>query len=357
MERRRGSIHPGSRSPPVIPDAFGRPLGSVRVSVTDRCNLRCRYCMPEQEYVWLPKQSILTFEEITRLVGVFAALGAGKVRLTGGEPLLRHDLPTLTAMLAAVPGVRDLAMTTNGMLLEKLAGPLRRAGLHRVTVSLDTLRPERMRELARSDRHADVLAGIAAAAAAGFAPLKINAVVIRGVNDDEIADLLDFGRGHGAEVRFIEYMDVGGATEWSAAQVVSQREILDIVGRRSGAAVPVASDDDPAAPAERFRLPDGTVFGIVASTTAPFCGACDRSRLTADGTWFLCLYAGQGIDLREPLRSGATDAQLTDLIASTWRGRTDRGAEARLAVAGRQPLYPREALRADPRREMHTRGG
>lgn len=341
----------------MIRDVLRRPLGSLRVSVTDRCNLRCRYCMPEQDYVWLPKQSILTFEEITRLVGVFAALGAGKIRLTGGEPLLRHDLPTLTRMLAAVPSVRDLAMTTNGLLLEKLAAPLRRAGLRRVTVSLDTLRPERMRELARTDRHADVLAGIAAATAAGFALLKINAVVIRGVNDDEIPDLIEFGREHGAEVRFIEYMDVGGATAWTAAQVVSQREILEIVGRRYGPAVPISNADDPAAPAERFQLGDGTVFGIVASTTAPFCRACDRSRLTADGTWFLCLYAAQGIDLREPLRSGASDAELTELIASTWRGRTDRGAEERLAVAGRQPLYPREALRDDPRREMHTRGG
>jgi len=164
----------------VIADRFNRPLGSLRVSVTDRCNLRCRYCMPEQDYVWLPKQSILTFEEITRLVAVFASLGAHKVRLTGGEPLLRHGLPALTQMLAAVPGVRDLAMTTNGLLLAKQASELRRAGLGRITVSLDTLRPDRMRDIARTDRHADVLAGIAAARAAGFDRLKINTVVMRG---------------------------------------------------------------------------------------------------------------------------------------------------------------------------------
>jgi len=336
-------------------DKVGRPLGSLRVSVTDRCNLRCRYCMPEQEYVWLPKQSILTFEEITRLVGVFASLGVGKVRLTGGEPLLRHDLPALARMLAGVSGVRDLAMTTNGLLLAKQAEDLRRAGLGRITVSLDTLRPARMRELARTDKHADVLAGIAAARAAGF-PLKLNTVVMRGTNDNELVDLIEFGRAHDAEVRFIEYMDVGGATAWSPEQVFSQREILALLSAHYGAieAVPTA---DVAAPAERFRLPDGATFGIVASTTAPFCRSCDRSRLTADGTWFLCLYAEQGTDLREPLRSGASDVALKDLITSTWQGRIDRGAEERLGIRDRSALYQVNALRADPHREMHTRGG
>jgi cyclic pyranopterin phosphate synthase len=249
-------------------------------------------------------------------------------------------------------------MTTNGLLLGRQAAGLRRAGLRRVTVSLDTLRPERMRELARSDRHADVLAGIAAARAAGFAPVKLNTVVIRGVNDDELADLVAFGRaeGGGAEVRFIEYMDVGGATGWSAAQVVSQREMLEVLARRYGAIEPV-SGGAGVAPAERFRLSDGTTFGIIASTTAPFCRACDRSRLTADGTWFLCLYAEQGIDLRGPLRSGASDADLAALITRSWMARTDRGAEERLSVAQRGALYQIDALRADPRREMHTRGG
>jgi len=313
--------------------------------------------MPEQDYVWLPKQSILTFEEIARLVGVFASLGVTKVRLTGGEPLLRHDLPTLTAMLARVPGITDLAMTTNGLLLAGQAQALRRAGLGRITVSLDTLRPERMRELARSDRLSDVLAGIAAAQAAGFARLKLNSVVMRGVNDDELVDLIEFARAHQAEVRFIEYMDVGGATGWSAAQVLSQREMLERLSAHYGPITPVTEGRDVTAPAERFRLPDGTTFGIVASTTAPFCRSCDRSRLTADGTWFLCLYAERGIDLREPLRNGASDAALSDLIASTWRGRTDRGAEERLGVVNRTPLYEVEGLRADPHREMHTRGG
>ena len=340
----------------MIRDQLSRPLGSLRVSVTDRCNMRCRYCMPEREYVWLPKQSILTFEEITRLVGVFTSLGVEKVRLTGGEPLLRHDLPTLTAMLARIPGVRDLAMTTNGLLLAKHADGLRRAGLGRITVSLDTLRPERMRDLARSDRHADVLAGIAAAREAQFKRLKLNTVVMRGVNDDELVDLVEFARAHDAEVRFIEYMDVGGATGWTAEQVCSQREILARLSSHYGT-ITAVTERDSTAPAERFQLPNGTTFGIVASTTAPFCRTCDRSRLTADGTWFLCLYAQRGTDLREPLRTGATDTQLAELISSTWRGRTDRGAEERLGISDRGALYPVNALRADPHREMHTRGG
>src|SRR6266481_10079617 len=258
----------------MITDRLRRPLGSLRVSVTDRCNLRCRYCMPEQEYVWLPKQSILTFEEITRLVSVFTALGVAKVRLTGGEPLLRHDLAALSRMLAGNTAIRDLAMTTNGLLLAKQAAALRQAGLGRITVSLDTLRPERMRALARSDRHADVLAGIAAARAAGF-PLKLNTVVMRGVNDDELVDLIEFARSHDAEVRFIEYMDVGGATAWSLEQVFSRSEILEVLAARYGPITPVTTGD-LSAPAERFRLSDGTTFGIVASTTAPFCRSCDR---------------------------------------------------------------------------------
>jgi len=339
----------------MIIDRLDRPLGSLRVSVTDRCNMRCRYCMPEAEYVWLPKQSILTFEELARLVGIFTSLGVEKIRLTGGEPLLRHDLPTLTGMLARNPRIRDLALTTNGLLLSRQADALKQAGLGRVTVSLDTLRPDRMRELARTDRHADVLAGIAAARAAGFR-LKLNTVLIRGVNEDEPVDLIEFARAQDAEIRFIEYMDVGGATGWSAEQVVSQREILAVLTARYGPITPLTTGD-VSAPAERYRLPDGSTFGIVASTTAPFCRSCDRSRLTADGTWFLCLYAERGSNLREPLRNGATDQELTDLITSAWRGRSDRGAEERLGVANRAPLYAIDGLRADPHREMHTRGG
>lgn len=338
-----------------VTDRLGRGLGSLRISVTDRCNMRCRYCMPEEEYRWLPRTSILSFEEITRLAGIFAGLGAGKVRLTGGEPLLRHDLHDLVARLARVPGVEDLALTSNGILLAGQAQALRAAGLTRVTISLDTLRPERMAEFARSARHAEVLAGIAAAVDAGFDAVKLNAVVIRGFNEDEVPALLEFGRRQGVEVRFIEYMDVGGATRWSADQVVSQAEILRMVEAAAGPVTPLPAR--AAAPAERFRLADGTVFGVIASTTAPFCRACDRSRLTADGTWFLCLYADEGVSLRDALRAGAEDADLAALIRGRWAARTDRGAEQRLAVPERSALYQVESLRADPRREMHTRGG
>jgi cyclic pyranopterin phosphate synthase len=337
-------------------DRLRRPLGSLRISVTDRCNMRCRYCMPEAEYVWLPRAQILTFEEITRLVGVFAGLGVAKIRLTGGEPLLRQELPTLVRSIRAEGRVRDLALTTNGILLAGQAAALGAAGLRRVTVSLDTLRPERMAQFARSTRHADVLAGIGAAQAVRFERLKLNSVVVRGFNEDELVDLIEFARARDAEVRFIEYMDVGGATQWSLDRVVSQREVLDLLAHHYGPITPVTGDD-PHAPAERFALPDGATFGIIASTTAPFCGACDRSRLTADGQWLTCLYAQQGIDLREPLRSGASDAEVAALIRDCWTGRTDRGAEERLGLAHRQPLYPVAGLRADPHREMHTRGG
>ena len=336
-------------------DRLGRPLGSLRVSVTDRCNLRCRYCMPEDDYVWLPRRSILSFEETERLVRVFTALGVTKVRLTGGEPLLRHDLPELVRQLAGNDAIADLALTTNGLLLARHAAALRDAGLDRITVSLDTLQPERMLQFAKSARHADVVEGIAVARAVGFRRVKLNTVVIRGYNDDELVDLVEFARGHDAEVRFIEYMDVGGATLWSMDQVVSQREILDRLARRYGAVEPLGETGP--APAERFRLPDGTTFGVIASTTAPFCRTCDRSRLTADGTWFLCLYAADGVDLREPLRMGAPDEELMAIVRRGWEARTDRGAEERRAVPERTVLYGLDGLRADPRREMHTRGG
>jgi GTP 3',8-cyclase len=339
-----------------VRDALGRRLRSLRISVTDRCNMRCRYCMPEHDYVWLPRDSILTFEEIARVAGVFAGLGADKVRLTGGEPLMRQELPTLVALLHSDRRVADLALTTNGLLLADHAGELRRAGLGRVTVSLDTLRPDRMASFSRTTRHADVLAGITAARDAQFETVKLNTVVIRGFNDDELVDLLAFARTEGVEIRFIEYMDVGGATRWSADQVVSQAEVLDVLAKRHGPIEPLRAEGW-SAPAERFRLPDGTTFGIIASVTAPFCGTCDRSRLTADGTWFLCLYAEQGIDLRDRLRSGATDEELAAVVAHHWHDRTARGAEQRLALPERGALYQIDGLRADPHREMHTRGG
>jgi cyclic pyranopterin phosphate synthase len=311
--------------------------------------------MPEEEYVWLPRDDVLSFEEMTQLVDVFADLGVDKVRLTGGEPLLRRDLDRLVRLLADNPRLRDLAITTNGVLLAEQADALRAAGLHRVTVSLDTLREDRFRLLTRRDTHARVLEGIAAVAQSGWPGLKIDTVVMRGVNDDELVDLLEFAGGVGAEVRFIEYMDVGGATHWSMERVVSRREMLERLTARYGAISPVV--EESSAPADRFRLADGRVFGIISSTTEPFCRACDRSRLTADGLWYLCLYATRGLDLRGALRAGASRDEMLGLIRSTWQGRRDRGAEERLALPERRPLIQIGELKRDPHLEMHTRGG
>jgi cyclic pyranopterin phosphate synthase len=304
----------------VLKDSLDRPLRNLRLSVTDRCNLRCSYCMPEPEYVWLPREDILHFEEIETLVDVFTSLGVDKVRLTGGEPLLRRNLPDLIQRLAARPAIRDLAMTTNGVLLAANAQAVRDAGLPPL-----------------------------------FPGFKIDTVVIRGVNDDELIDLLEFGRRYGAEVRFIEYMDVGGATHWSMSRVLPRREMLTRLAAHYGPITPVV--EESSAPADRYRLPDGTAFGIISSTTEPFCDSCDRSRLTADGLWYLCLYASHGTDLRRPLRSGASTDQLAQLIRATWEVRSDRGAEERLAGRDRQPLIPVERLKKDPHLEMHTRGG
>ena len=339
----------------MIRDAFSRPLRNLRLSVTDRCNLRCAYCMPEEEYAWLPRADILTFEEIARLVGVFADLGVDKVRFTGGEPLLRKDLPRLVRMIAAEPRIRDLAITTNGILLAQEAQALRDAGIQRVTVSLDTLKPDRFRALTRRDAYQQVREGIEAVGRMGWPGLKLDTVVLRGINDDEMLDLIEFARGAAAELRFIEYMDVGGATRWSMDQVVARAEILERLGARYGRIEPI--EEVSSAPADRFRLQDGLIFGIISSTTAPFCQTCDRSRLTADGQWLLCLYATAGMDLRKHLREGASKDQLASLIRSAWERRRDRGAEQRLLLKDRQPLVQIGELKAKPHLEMHTRGG
>lgn len=338
----------------MLLDTLGRPLRNLRLSVTDRCNLRCSYCMPEAEYVWLPRKDILHFEEIEQLVDLFLDLGVDKVRLTGGEPLLRRDLPRLVGRLASRTRIRDLAMTTNAVLLREHAAALKDAGLHRLTVSLDTLHRDRFEALTRHDELGRVLAGIDTAAPL-FPGFKIDSVVIRGVNDDELSALLGFGRDRGAEVRFIEYMDVGGATHWSMDRVVSRVEVLERLAREHGAITPVV--EQTSAPADRYRLADGTVFGIISSTTQPFCEDCDRSRLTADGLWYLCLYARRGVDLRKPLRTAASPNALRALIESVWTGRADRGAEERLAARDRAPLISLDSLRRDPHLEMHTRGG
>jgi GTP 3',8-cyclase len=312
--------------------------------------------MPEDDYVWLPREDVLHFEETSALVDVFMALGVDKIRLTGGEPLLRRDLPALVRMIASKSGLSDLALTTNGVLLADQAAALKDAGLGRITVSLDTLHRDRFRALARFDELDRVKAGIEAAHHL-FGAMKIDTVVIRGVNDDELVALVDFGRAVNAEVRFIEYMDVGGASRWSPDRVVSRREILAALSAAYGR-IDAIPDPASSAPADRFALADGTTFGIISSTTAPFCRTCDRSRLTADGMWYLCLYATHGIDLRGPLRRGASVSELKEVIATGWRERTDRGAEERLALGSQRAFVPvQDLLRRDPHLEMHTRGG
>ena len=294
--------------------------------------------MPEETYQWLPRDSILSFEEIERLVSIFTRQGVRKLRITGGEPLIRRGLDQLIEVLKSVSGVEEIALTTNGILLSRDADILKRSGLDRVTVSLDTLDASRFRKFTRSAKHADVLAAIARLADVGFVGTKINTVVTR------------------CEVRFIEYMDVGGATRWSMDQVVTRSEILEILQREYGEIGPI-SEEDSSRPAQLFRLPDGLQFGIIASTTTPFCATCDRSRLTADGMWLRCLYADTGTDLKVMLRRGDSDDEIARAIETDWIARRDRGAEERLAVSDRDVLYQVGSLRSDPHREMHTRGG
>ncbi|MBH0198152.1 MAG: GTP 3',8-cyclase MoaA [Nitrospira sp.] len=348
----------GDRGTHVV-DTFGRPLKSLRLSVTDRCNLRCRYCMPEEEYVWLPREDVLSFEELATLVGYFADVGVEKVRLTGGEPLLRRDLSRLVRLLVHDRRIREVALTTNGVLLAEYAQELYEAGLHRVTISLDTLRPERFRRLTGRDEFARVLDGIESVGKAGFPDLKLDTVAIRGFNDDELVALIEFARQYQAEVRFIEYMDVGGANEWAMEKVLSCASILDRVGAHYGTITPLP--ERGSAPAQRYRLSDGTIFGVIPSTTMPFCGSCDRSRVTADGLWYLCLYAMSGVDLRQPLRRGFSAEDMREIIRTGWEARRDRGAEERkgLEQVGLRNggLIGIDRLREDPHLEMHARGG
>jgi GTP 3',8-cyclase len=290
------------------------------------------------------------------LSDLFGDLGVDRLRITGGEPLLRRNLPDLIGRLAGRPWLRDLSLTTNGVLLANLAADLKRAGLHRITVSLDTLRPERYERLSRVDALADVLSGIDAARRTGLQRLKLDTVISRGDNDDELVDLVEFARDVDAEIRFIEYMDVGGATEWKADAVVSRRDMLATLSAHYGQILEIV-EPHSSAPAARFRLPSGQTFGIIASTTQPFCRTCDRARLTADGILLLCLYAQHGTDLRRPLRAGAPIDTLRRLIGVVWEGRADRGAEERAATRGRGAYIPLRVLKKDAHLEMHTRGG
>jgi cyclic pyranopterin phosphate synthase len=315
-----------------VRDQLGRPLGDLRVSVTDRCNFRCRYCMPrehfDQDHRYLPRADILSFEEIARVVRVLVPLGLRKVRLTGGEPLLRSELPKLVAMLRSFPEL-ELALTSNGSLLSKHASALRSAGLDRLTISLDSIEPEVFARMTDSELPvSDVLAGIESARSAGFGPLKINAVVRRGVNDHTLLGLARHFKASGDIVRFIEYMDVGLTNGWRMDQVVSGKDIVAMIN----AEMPL----EPATPnyagevAKRYRYRDGSgEIGVITSVTQPFCGDCARLRLSADGHIFGCLFARAGTDLRALLRASSDDAELSETVQRFWQARGDRYSELR----------------------------
>jgi len=326
--------------PVVVPDRFGRTLRDLRISVTDRCNLRCTYCMPREVfgagYHFLPREDLLTFEEITRLARVFASLGATKIRLTGGEPLVRRELPTLVRMLAGIDGV-ELAMTTNGALLPALAGPLRQAGLDRLTVSLDAMDEGIFQAMNDSGLSVSrVLAGIEAAEAAGFGQIKINAVVRRGTNDGEVVALASHFRWTGHIVRFIEYMDVGETNGWQLEQVVPAAEIIERIDRVFG--LEAVEPGYRGEVAQRYRYRDGGgEIGVISSVTQPFCGDCTRARLSAEGALFTCLFAGSGTDLRGSLRGGASDVELARMVSGVWAQRADRYSELRSAATSRTP--------------------
>jgi cyclic pyranopterin phosphate synthase len=325
-------------------------MRDLRISVTDRCNFRCSYCMPAEvygrDYAFLPRAELLTYEEITRLARIFVGLGVEKLRITGGEPTVRRDLADLVGQLAAIAGVRDLTLTTNGSALRRLAEPLAAAGLRRITVSLDSLDDATFRRMNGVDWPVSrVLDGIAAARAAGLAPLKVNTVVRRGVNEDSILPLARWARAEGLVVRFIEFMDVGQTNGWRMDEVVSQAEILALID----AEMPL-EPIPPAYPgevADRFRYRDGSgEVGVIASVTRPFCGTCTRVRLSAQGELYTCLFASGATDLKGPLRDGASDDALEALLRRVWLERDDRYSELR--TAGTADL---------PRPEMFAIGG
>ena len=320
---------------PDIRDTLSRPLRDLRISVTDRCNFRCTYCMPAEvygeRYRFLTRAQLLSFEEIARVARIISGLGAVKVRLTGGEPLVRRGVPDLVGMLARTDGVTDLTMTTNGQLLPRYAEALREAGLGRVTVSLDTLDDAIFRRMNGREFGVDgVLAGIGAAQRAGLTPIKVNSVVQRGVNDHTVVDLARHFRGTGIIVRFIEFMDVGTLNDWRMESVVPSARIVEMID----AEMPV----EPASPAyrgevaSRYRYRDGSgEIGLISSVTEPFCGDCTRLRLSPEGELYTCLFGSKGTDLRTPIRAGADDEELGEIIRLTWASRTDRYSELRTA--------------------------
>ena len=332
---------------PLPRDTFHRPLRDLRLSVTDRCNFRCTYCMPKEifghDHAFLPKAEILSFEEMARLTKIFVDLGVEKVRLTGGEPLLRRGLDRLIAQLAALDGLRDLTLTTNGSALFEQAAALRAAGLHRLTVSLDALDDATFRAMNDVDFPVQrVLRSIDAARAAGFAPIKINAVIHRGVNEPAIAALAQHFAGPEFIVRFIEYRDVGNTNGWQLGDVVSAAEIVARLA--ADAALTPLPAQYPGEVARRFRTAAGGEIGVIASVTQPFCHDCTRARLSADGQLYTCLFAAHGHELRGPLRAGASDADLMEIIRRVWTARTDRYSEIRSAATTALPKVEMSAI-------------
>ena len=318
-----------------IKDSLGRPLRDLRISVTDLCNFRCRYCMPAhlygEEYTFLSKENYMTFSEIERLVRLFVSLGVSKVRLTGGEPLLRKNLTELVRLISKINGVTDLALTTNGFLLQEHADPLKKAGLQRITVSLDSLNDEVFGSMNGRGFSTDrVLQGIEAARSAGFENIKVNAVVLRGINDCTLLDLVRYFRGSGITLRFIEYMDVGNKNGWKREDVMPSAEILRHISKEYP--LEALSKNYLGEVAERYRYKDGAgEIGFISSVTQPFCGNCTRARLSTDGQLFTCLFGNTGTDLKSPLRKGASDEELLAHIQSVWKRRSDRYSEERFS--------------------------
>ncbi|WP_435022383.1 GTP 3',8-cyclase MoaA [Tundrisphaera sp. TA3] len=306
--------------PDRLVDRFGRAHNNLRISVTDRCNIRCVYCMPEAVQ-FLPRRELLSFEEITRFVGVAAGLGIDKIRLTGGEPLVRRDLPDLVARVAAVPGIADVGLTTNGILLAPMARDLWEAGLRRINISLDTLDPARFRELTRRDGVEQVVDGILAAKAAGFDPVKVNAVAIKGMNEGDVVPLARFAREHGVELRFIEYMPLDAEHGWERDKVLFADEILAMLADAFGPLDPAANPDPRAPAADYFYRDGGGLVGMIASVSRPFCGSCNRVRLTADGKLRNCLFALDETDVRSLLRDGSPDASIAEALRSSVAGK------------------------------------
>src|ERR671923_1613612 len=313
----------------MLVDTYKRALNDLRISVTDRCNFRCTYCMPLDQYEWISKKEILTFEEIARLAGLFVRLGVEKIRLTGGEPLVRQNLDRLVAKLAAIGRLKDLCLTTNGALLAEKVQSLKQAGLRRINVSLDTLDPEKFKQMTKRGDLKKVLEGIFAAKSHGLHPIKLNAVIERGVNDDDILPLVEFSRENGFAIRFIEYMDVGNANNWTSEKLVSKKEIIAKIEARFP--LREVGRDQGSAPAVDYEFADGRGdLGVIASVTEPFCSTCTRARLTADGKLVTCLFSQVGHDVKGLLRGGASDEEIIEIISAIWRKRTDRYSDERL---------------------------